>query len=74
MKFIVLKLIRFYQYCISPCLPPSCRYFPSCSEYTAEAISEYGIVKGGLMGVQRICRCHPFHHGGFDPVPTQTKK
>ena len=74
MRFIVLKLICFYQHYISPYMPPSCRYFPSCSEYTAEAISEYGVIKGGLMGAQRICRCHPFHHGGIDPVPIKNKE
>lgn len=66
---VVLGIIRFYQKFISPALPPSCRFTPTCSQYTYEAISKYGVVKGGWLGMKRISRCHPFHPGGYDPVP-----
>ena len=69
MRWLALRLIRGYQVAISPMLPPSCRYVPSCSEYGYEAIERYGIVKGGWMAVRRIGRCHPFAKGGHDPVP-----
>ena len=52
--------------------PPTCRFYPTCSEYTKEAIEVYGAFKGGYMGVKRILKCHPFHEGGFDPVPLKT--
>jgi putative membrane protein insertion efficiency factor len=63
-----LLLIRFYQLFISPIFPPSCRFEPSCSQYTYEAIAKYGIIKGGWMGIWRILRCNPFNRGGYDPV------
>lgn len=69
MKRVVLDVVRFYQRFISPLLPPSCRFTPSCSQYTYEAIERYGILKGGWMGVKRVSRCHPFNPGGHDPVP-----
>ena len=69
MKQVFLVLIRFYQKWISRFLPSSCRFYPSCSEYTFQAIEKYGVLRGGWMGVRRIGRCHPFHPGGFDPVP-----
>lgn len=62
-------LIRLYQLTISPVLPPSCRFTPSCSQYTREAILKYGVLRGGWMGLRRLLRCHPFHPGGYDPVP-----
>jgi hypothetical protein len=62
-------LIRAYQYLISPVLPPSCRFTPTCSQYAYEAISRYGVMRGGLVAIKRILRCHPFHPGGYDPVP-----
>ncbi len=68
-KAIVLALIRFYQRFISPALPPSCRYTPTCSHYTYEAIQRYGVVRGGWMGFKRVLRCNPWHQGGYDPVP-----
>ena len=64
-----MLLIRGYQQTIARILPPSCRFWPSCSQYTLEAIDRYGVLKGGWLGARRIARCHPFHPGGFDPVP-----
>ncbi len=69
MKGVALWLIRGYQRAISPLLPPSCRYVPSCSEYGYQAIAKYGIIRGGVMTVWRILRCNPFSKGGYDPVP-----
>jgi putative membrane protein insertion efficiency factor len=69
MKRIALFLIRFYQNTISRATPPSCRFTPTCSHYTYEAIEKYGFAKGGWMGVKRISRCHPWNPGGYDPVP-----
>ena len=65
----VLLLIRSYQLVLSPMLPASCRYVPSCSAYAAEAVERYGAVRGGWMAARRIARCHPFRPGGYDPVP-----
>lgn len=69
MKKILLWLIRGYQYAISPMLGQNCRYVPTCSAYAAEAITKHGAVKGGWLAFRRILRCHPLHHGGYDPVP-----
>ena len=66
---VALRLIQAYRLALSPLLPPSCRYAPTCSEYCADAITAYGLVRGGWLGVKRIARCHPFHPGGADPVP-----
>jgi putative membrane protein insertion efficiency factor len=65
---IALKAIRFYQTFISPLLPPSCRFYPTCSEYGYQAIAKYGIIKGGAKTAWRILRCNPFCRGGYDPV------
>jgi uncharacterized protein len=67
-KAIALALLRFYKLLISPLLPPSCRFVPTCSEYAAEAIAKYGFLKGSLIGFKRLCRCQPFCAGGYDPV------
>ena len=69
MKRLLLVLIRCYKYAISPVLGSRCRFFPSCSEYTAEAVEKYGALKGAALGVRRILRCHPWNSGGFDPGP-----
>lgn len=69
LKRLALLLIRFYQLTLSRVLPPSCRFTPSCSVYTYQAIDKYGFFKGGWLGVKRISRCHPFNPGGYDPVP-----
>ena len=69
MKKIALALIRFYQRSISPLSPPRCRFYPTCSQYALEALEKYGAVKGSLLAIRRILRCHPFSAGGYDPVP-----
>lgn len=69
MRTVVMRLIVVYQRFVSPLLGPACRYEPSCSEYTHEAIEKYGVLTGTWMGLKRLFRCHPFHAGGFDPVP-----
>lgn len=66
---LAMLLIRGYQRFISPVLPASCRFTPSCSQYTLEAIERYGVLRGGWLGARRLARCHPFNRGGFDPVP-----
>ena len=68
-KRVLLALIFFYQKVLSPLTGPHCRFTPSCSQYTKEAISRYGPFKGSFLGAKRICRCHPFNPGGYDPVP-----
>ena len=69
MKVILLLLIRFYRVFLSPLKPPSCRYVPTCSEYAMIAVEKYGAAKGSFLAIKRILRCHPFHKGGYDPVP-----
>ena len=69
-KQIVLFLIKIYQK-ISALTPPRCRFYPTCSEYTKQAIMKFGLLKGGILGIKRICRCHPFNEGGYDPVPDE---
>lgn len=69
MKSVLIAMIRFYRKYLSPLKPPCCRFIPICSEYALEAVLKYGAWKGGWLAVKRICKCHPFHKGGYDPVP-----
>ncbi|MFA4918828.1 MAG: membrane protein insertion efficiency factor YidD [Thermodesulfovibrionales bacterium] len=68
MRNILILLIKAYRYFLSPLLPMSCRFIPSCSEYSIDAIKKYGSFKGIYLSLRRILRCHPFHSGGYDPV------
>ena len=68
MRRLFIGLIQIYRRFLSPMLPPTCRYEPSCSLYTVQAIEKYGVVRGLFMGILRVLRCHPFARGGFDPV------
>ncbi|MEM6283311.1 MAG: membrane protein insertion efficiency factor YidD [Chloroflexota bacterium] len=74
LRWIALKTLRFYKKFISPVLPPSCRFEPTCSVYTYEAISRYGFFRGAWLGAKRIWRCQPFYPGGYDPVPDLEEK
>lgn len=69
LKRLLMAFIRFYQICISPLKPPTCRFYPTCSHYGLEAINRFGPIKGGWLTIKRILKCHPFHPGGLDPVP-----
>lgn len=68
-RTIAVGLLRGYKRFVSPLLPPACRFHPSCSVYAAEAIERHGALRGGLLAVRRLSRCHPWNEGGFDPVP-----
>ncbi len=70
MRRLAEILIRLYQWTVSPLLGPACRFHPSCSQYTLEAIRRFGVLRGAGLGAKRIGRCHPWHPGGYDPVPT----
>jgi len=65
----LIVLIKIYQLIVSPLFPPSCRFTPTCSHYTLEALKKYGILKGGWLGIRRIMQCHPWGGSGYDPVP-----
>ena len=73
MKIILIVLIQGYRKFISPLFPPSCRFQPTCSQYSLEAIEKFGPIKGSWLGIKRILRCHPLHPGGYDPVPPINK-
>ncbi|MCM3447389.1 membrane protein insertion efficiency factor YidD [Bacillus velezensis] len=74
MKTIIIAFIRGYQKFISPLTPPSCRFYPTCSQYGIEAVKTHGALKGGWLTLKRILKCHPFHPGGVDPVPDKKQK
>ncbi|MCF7960064.1 MAG: membrane protein insertion efficiency factor YidD [Pirellula sp.] len=67
LRYLLIATVRFYQRAISPLLGSNCRFSPTCSQYTIEAIEKYGAVRGVWKGIKRIARCHPFHQGGYDP-------
>ena len=68
-RFVLIALVRAYQLFLGPLLPAACRYSPSCSVYAIEALEKHGALRGGWLAIRRIGRCHPFHVGGYDPVP-----
>lgn len=72
LKFLALKLLRAYQLLISPMLGQNCRFSPSCSNYSMQAIERFGFFKGSWLTARRLLRCHPFHPGGHDPIPEKT--
>jgi uncharacterized protein len=74
MKIQLIWLIKGYRLFISPLFPPSCRFTPTCSQYAIQAIDRFGAVRGSYLATKRICRCHPFHPGGYDPVPEREGK
>ncbi|WP_186577355.1 membrane protein insertion efficiency factor YidD [Aquibacillus kalidii] len=74
MRRVFILIIKFYQKVISPIKPPTCRFYPTCSHYGLEAFQRFGAIKGLYLTVKRILKCHPFHPGGFDPVPEKSHK
>ena len=74
MRHLLTILIRIYQWTVSPLLGPRCRFHPSCSNYALEAIARFGILRGGWLTLKRLGRCHPWHPGGFDPVPVTSPR
>jgi putative membrane protein insertion efficiency factor len=74
MKIVLLALLRLYKVCFSPLLGQHCRFFPSCSDYAREAVTAHGALRGSALAARRLCKCHPWHHGGFDPVPAVTRQ
>lgn len=73
-KKILIAVIKLYKFVISPIFPSSCRFYPTCSTYAIEAIEKFGVGKGSVLAVKRIFKCHPFHPGGYDPVPNNSNK
>lgn len=69
MRRVVLALLRGYKRCVSPFLPPACRFMPTCSEYAMQAVARFGVLRGGYLALRRLLRCQPFCRGGYDPVP-----
>ncbi len=74
MKRLLIFIIRIYQYLLSPFLGNNCRFYPTCSHYAIEAIERFGIFRGTWLAMRRVARCHPWHPGGVDPVPTKESK
>jgi len=74
LSYIALGIIRIYQYTFSTIMGKSCRFYPTCSVYTSEAIKRFGVFRGGWLGLKRILRCHPFNPGGYDPVPEKDEE
>lgn len=74
MKRLFLFAVKFYRYAISPLMPPSCRFYPTCSSYALQAIEKHGALKGSWYALRRIGRCHPWNAGGYDPVPETTEQ
>ncbi|MDR0712838.1 MAG: membrane protein insertion efficiency factor YidD [Bacteroidales bacterium] len=68
-KLLLIWLVKFYRYCLSPLMPASCRFTPTCSQYALEALRKYGALKGGWLSLKRLLRCHPWGGHGYDPVP-----
>lgn len=73
MRQLAVFLIRLYQWTVSPLLGARCRFYPSCSQYALEAVRRFGVLRGSWLTLARLSRCHPFHAGGFDPVPQETR-
>jgi uncharacterized protein len=71
MRYFAAGLIRLYQWTVSPLLGPRCRFYPSCSQYALEAMLRFGVLAGSWLALKRLARCHPWHPGGFDPLPPQ---
>jgi putative membrane protein insertion efficiency factor len=70
MRALAVGFLRFYKRAISPLLPPACRFYPTCSEYAAQAVAKHGVLRGGMLAAKRLIKCNPLHPGGFDPVPS----
>jgi len=74
MRRLFMAIIKCYQFLLSPLLGQNCRFQPTCSEYALQAINQFGVIKGGYLSLRRLIKCHPFHAGGFDPVPEKSAK
>ena len=74
LRLVLVGIITIYQRLISPLFPPVCRFYPSCSDYAVEALKLHGVGRGLAMAARRLLRCHPWHPGGFDPVPTEGRR
>ena len=68
-NYLLIGLVQFYRYALSPLKPSTCRFYPTCSMYMLQALRRYGPLKGRYLGIKRISKCHPFHKGGYDPLP-----